>query len=252
MDQCKIIRMNYMESIMAREILQTNTKADPEADGHAVQSSATRAKMIESAIEVFAAVGYEAASTRILAQRAGVNLAAILYHFGGKRGLYLAAAQALADYARKKLDPIVAQLRDAEKADPMARIDEAVSSFFHLIVGGPEPQAWVTFFVRCENDGDDAFRIIYDEVFARFERALRQTLAEVAGGDAAGDILRMQTAVVLASIISFRALHNTVLSILGWDQLNPSRLQRLDKIIRDLARSEFSRLQQHTDKPSGN
>jgi AcrR family transcriptional regulator len=218
---------------------QSNAKVDPTIDGHAIRSSETRAKMIEAAIEVFGTVGYEAASTRVLVERAGVNLAAIPYHFGGKRKLYIAAAQSLADYARKQVDPIIAHLRDAETKDPVVRIDEAVSSFFHLIVGGPEPQAWVTFFVRCEHDADDAFRIIYNEVIARFERALKQTVAEAAGCDATDETLRMQVALVLASIISFRALRNTTLRILGWDEFNPSRLRRLDMTIKDLARSEF-------------
>ncbi len=218
---------------------QSYAKADPAIDGHATRSSETRAKMIEAAIEVFGTVGYEAASTRVLVERAGVNLAAIPYHFGGKRELYLAAAQSLADYARKQVDPIVAHLRDAETIDPVVRIDEAVSSFFHLIVGGPEPQAWVNFFVRCEHDADDAFRIIYNEVIARFERALKQAVAEAAGYDATDETLRMQVALVLASIISLRALRNTTLSILGWDEFNPSRLQRFDMTIRDLARSTF-------------
>lgn len=218
---------------------QSDPKADRKTNGHAVRSSETRAKMIEAAIEVFATVGYEAASTRTLAERAGVNLAAIPYHFGGKRELYLAAAQAIADHARERLAPIVTRLRDLNAADPLTRIDEAISNFFRLLAGGTEPQAWFSFFIRCEHDADDAFRIIYDESFAFFERALKQAVAEVIDCDVTDDILRMRVAVVLSSVISFRALRNTTLSILGWDQLNPSRLKQLDMIIRELARSEF-------------
>lgn len=212
-------------------------EVDPDMNRHALRSKETRARMIEAAIEVFGSVGYEAASTRVLAKRAGVNLAAIPYHFGGKRELYLAAAQAIADYARQRLDPIVAELQDAKKADPVTRIDAAVSSFFHLVVGGTEPKAWLDFVVRCENDVDDAFRIIHEEVFSRLERALREAVADAIGRDATDEVVRMRVAVVLASIVSFRVLPNTTLSILGWARPNPSRLDRLDRTVREFARA---------------
>ncbi len=222
------------------EMRQSNAKADPKLDGHAIQSAETRAKMIEAAIEVFGAVGYEAAGTRTLAERAGVNLAAIPYHFGGKRELYLASARAIADYTRERMDPVIARLRDPKNGDAIARVDEGLSDFFRLVVGGAEPQAWATFFVRCECDADDdAFRIIYDAVFTRFEQALRQTVAKAVGRDVADEMLRTNVAVVLASIISFRLLRNTTLNILGWDRFNPNRLRRLDVRIRELARSEL-------------
>lgn len=101
----------------------------------ATHSSETRVKMVHAAIEVFGALGYEGASTRTLAERAEVNLAAIPYHFGGKRGLYLAAAQVIADYARERMEPVVVRLRDAKTADHATRIDEALNSFIHLVVG---------------------------------------------------------------------------------------------------------------------
>lgn len=48
----------------------------------------TRWKLLQAATEVFAEVGYHAATTRAISQRAGVNLAAIHYHFGDKAELY--------------------------------------------------------------------------------------------------------------------------------------------------------------------
>ena len=208
-------------------------------DGRVARSSETRAKLIREAIEVFAALGYQGASTRTLAERAGVNLAAIPYHFGGKRELYLAAALTIANYARERMAPVVARLRDANGADQTTRIDEALSSFIDLVVGGSHPEAWITFFVRCEHDADDAFRMIYEEVIGRFERALAETVAQAIGCDAGDESLRIRVAIVLASIGNFRTLRNLTLSTLGWDQLNPDRLEQLKKAIRQFALHEF-------------
>ena len=215
------------------------SRADEEKDGHAIRSNETRTKMIHKAIEVFGMLGYEAASTRTLADRAGVNLAAIPYHFGGKRGLYLAAAQAIADYARGRMEPVVARLRDGSQTDQTTRIDEALSSFFCLAVGGSEPEAWTSFFVRCERDEDDAFRMIYEEVVACFERALIETVAEAIGCDAGDENLRIRVAIVIASIVNFRTLRNMTLNTLGWDQFNPDRLEQLEGAIRRFALGEL-------------
>lgn len=48
----------------------------------------TRWRLLLAATEVFAEHGYRAATTREIARRAGVNLAAIHYHFGDKATLY--------------------------------------------------------------------------------------------------------------------------------------------------------------------
>jgi AcrR family transcriptional regulator len=51
-------------------------------------SDLTRQSLIEEAIEVFAAKGYEGASVRTITRKANANQAAITYHFGGKEKLY--------------------------------------------------------------------------------------------------------------------------------------------------------------------
>lgn len=57
--------------------------------GHAPSSQEeTRWRLLQAATEVFAEVGYRAATTREIARRAEVNLASIHYHFGDKAELY--------------------------------------------------------------------------------------------------------------------------------------------------------------------
>ena len=51
----------------------------------------TKARILEAAGNVFAQKGFEAGTVREICQLADVNLAAINYHFGDKRRLYLAA-----------------------------------------------------------------------------------------------------------------------------------------------------------------
>ncbi|HKI81262.1 MAG TPA: CerR family C-terminal domain-containing protein [Pseudodesulfovibrio sp.] len=57
------------------------------------QGEETRATLLHTGAELFAKNGYNGVSMRTLAAEAGVNLATVGYHFGGKAGLYEAVIQ---------------------------------------------------------------------------------------------------------------------------------------------------------------
>jgi len=56
--------------------------------------SETRERLIDAAGEVFAAQGFHAATVRQITEKAGVNIAAINYHFRDKNELYAACLRA--------------------------------------------------------------------------------------------------------------------------------------------------------------
>ena len=49
----------------------------------------TRERLLSASLDVFGRLGFDGASTRQLADAAGVNLQAIPYHFGNKEGCLL-------------------------------------------------------------------------------------------------------------------------------------------------------------------
>lgn len=53
-------------------------------------ASAPRQRLLDAALRLFAARGYEGATTRDICEAAGANLSAIRYYFGDKAGLYRA------------------------------------------------------------------------------------------------------------------------------------------------------------------
>jgi AcrR family transcriptional regulator len=207
-------------------------------DGQEARSRETRAKMIEAAIELFATVGYEAASTRALADQAGVNQAAIPYHFGGKRELYLAAAQTIAEHARERIAPIVSQLRQARGADLRPAAADALRGVFRLFAGGSESLAWVTFAVRSQYETQDGFRIIHEQALAPFERELRRVIVE-ATGEKDQERIGMKLAVALSPIFSFRPLQQFNLTVLGWSKPTPHLLEKLETVVVEAAIREL-------------
>src|SRR6201996_3235332 len=78
----------------------------------------TSRRILLAAIEVFADEGYEGASTRSLAGRAGVNAPAIQYYFGSKEGLYRAVIAHIANLVEARLDPVAQRIAVALVGKP--------------------------------------------------------------------------------------------------------------------------------------
>src|SRR3954454_17039268 len=64
-----------------------SSPAEPVLDGRAVRGQATRDRIVEAARTVLIDHGHGGTSTRAVADRAGVRLSLVHYHFGGKQGL---------------------------------------------------------------------------------------------------------------------------------------------------------------------
>lgn len=58
-----------------------------------ITAQQTRQRLLDAGLAVFSEVGYHGATIREMAGRAGTNIAAISYHFGGKDGLYTAVVR---------------------------------------------------------------------------------------------------------------------------------------------------------------
>ena len=88
--------------------------------------SDTKKRIIETAGNIFAELGFQNATVREICKQAGVNIAAINYHFGDKKGLYLAAIQYGKDAAFQKY-PL--DVRSDKLSSPEERLKEFVSRF---------------------------------------------------------------------------------------------------------------------------
>ena len=90
----------------------------------------TRTRILDAAEELFMQHGFEGTSMRLLTAKAGVNLAAVNYHFGSKHALIEAVF-------RRRLDPMnVARIAALDKleAEAPGRV-LAAESIIHAFIG---------------------------------------------------------------------------------------------------------------------
>ena len=96
----------------------------------------TRDKLMIAAGEVFAEVGYQAATTREICARAGANIAAVNYHFGDKLGLY---TEMLKDAVLQGENRMVDSTSTAKTPEEALR--QFISKMFRKMSEGDRP-AW--------------------------------------------------------------------------------------------------------------
>jgi AcrR family transcriptional regulator len=101
----------------------------------AQQRADTRERIIEAALGAFAEFGFQAASTREIARRAGANQGLITYHFRTKDELWRAAADRIFGMLRTTLGERLAGL-EADDSRTFAR--EAIREYVRFSAAHPE------------------------------------------------------------------------------------------------------------------
>lgn len=210
----------------------------PVAGGYA-RGRATRAKIVAAALEVFGAYGFAGASTRMIADKARVNLPALAYYFGGKRGLYRACAEHIAARIETRLGPTVARIRAALQRGALPRVrrlallQDFFDAFADLLVGGREPDSWVLFIIREQAQPTAAFDILFERIMRRFAG----TGAELIGGlmdlPPHDPRVRARTLMFIGSVLVFRTAREASLRLLGWRNFHGTRLVFLKRARHD-------------------
>jgi AcrR family transcriptional regulator len=90
---------------------------------------------VGAALDVFASHGFEGATTREIASRAGVALAALPYHFTTKEALWKAAADRIFGLLQEHFEM---HRRDMEGADPQSRLRVLLREFVVFAAKHPE------------------------------------------------------------------------------------------------------------------
>jgi AcrR family transcriptional regulator len=95
-------------------------------------------RILESAASEFAAFGFEGASTRTIAERAGVHQAQIGYHVGSKDELWRATVDFLFARLRSHLDRALPQDPDQPVADPIRVFEDVIRLHVNHTAKHPE------------------------------------------------------------------------------------------------------------------
>lgn len=206
------------------------------ADEHASEQGAhTRRRILQSALAAFGHNDYEAVGIRRIVESAGANIAAVSYHFGGKKGLYLATADYLADSLHERMRPHLEHtVAAAEGADgPTCRrlAAELVSGFAVTLLTGPHAEDAPGFIFREQNQPTEAFDVLYERLFRPMHDALVVLVAGARGLARDAEEARMVAHALLGPAFAFRAARTTMLRHLARAAYTPADLAALRDLL---------------------
>src|SRR5262245_16580750 len=159
------------------------------------RSQATRQRLLEAGLEVFARDGFRGATIERICRKAGANIAAAHYHFGDKRRLYLAVFEHAERHARTDAPPTT--------GTAAARLHAHVASFLRRLLDPGRP-AWMAQLLAHELiDPTPAL----DRLVRRRMRANHDQIAgiirELAPG-ASPEAIRLATLSIVAQCVFYR------------------------------------------------
>ncbi len=211
------------------------------------RNDGTREKLLLAALDLFGQYGFEGASTRKLAELAGVNLQAINYYFGNKRGLY----NAVADYLIERLQSRIGERRkmvlgrfaeaqfggrpiDVEEARAILTVlGEAMLTLF----ADDESAVWVRYMVREQAEPTEAYDRIYTGFMQPMLTAVRHLVSILLEADPDSERVRLRTLSLIGSLIVYRVGRATILREMGWSEVGSTETATIRSIAGELVAS---------------
>ena len=203
----------------------------------------TRRRILDTAIEVFAAVGYEAASTRALAERAGVNLPAIPYYFGSKEGLYRAAIEHIIREIDERMAPVAERVGAAlagsepSRKELLALLHEMLDAFVALVVGGAHLESRRLLFVRAEIERTAVLEPLHEIGLRRVFAPCRALIARLLDQPSEDNETVLRTLAILGQVSVF--CNSGPRRILGCSDFSEEHMRAIQQIVHEQTEAIF-------------
>jgi TetR/AcrR family transcriptional regulator, regulator of cefoperazone and chloramphenicol sensitivity len=193
-------------------------------------NSKTRGAIMEAAGKIFAEQGYAKATVRDICHQAGANVAAINYHFGDKKGLYLAVLKYYQEISFQSYPP---NLGIQETQTPEEKLRAFIHSFLQRIMDEGRP-AWFGKLLAHEfAEPTWAFDILVEDMIRPSYRRLMDIVAEVLGKDADRRKVLLCSMSIVGQCLYFRHSHPVITRLFPKENFGPRQIDELtDHITR--------------------
>lgn len=193
---------------------------------------ATRVALIEAALKLFGERGYDSVSTRTIAEAASANIGSIAYHFGGKAGLRIAAAEFVAGRIAATAAPAIDTPAPTDPQVAIAVMEAAIDRFARFLVTSQEASVFAAFIIREVMQPGEIVDYLYDTLIGRAHTRLCQLFAVATGGDPESVEVRAAVFSMLGQILYFRIARPIVLKRMAWDDIGPAEADRLIAVFK--------------------
>ena len=208
----------------------------------------TRSRLLSVATQLFSDRGYEGVSTREIAAAANTTLPAIPHHFGSKEGLYQAVFATIAEDIERQLSPAasaalaVLDNKRASRAEMINALENLV--LIHARAFLQNPSEWGQLVVREQLRPTAALVTVNQVLERRLFDPLLRLIAKLTHSSSRTGQVKLKVMTLLGRVLVFRFARTSLLNLMGWEELNPARINLilgfLRREVRALARQKLA------------
>jgi len=200
----------------------------------------TRARIVAAALKLFGEHGFEGASTRDIAKKAGVNAPALQYYFDSKEGVYFACVEHIVARVWEHMSEVIdsaervvkAKAGDGALIEAFCRIQEQLAEF---LVTSQDSHDWRLFMARQQAGLGPAagFQIVYELFSKRVFAVAGMIVGRMLGRSAEDDETLIRTTALLGQLTVFQVSRRTALTVLQWETIDVKQVAVIKRIIRE-------------------
>jgi AcrR family transcriptional regulator len=191
-------------------------------------SSKTSAAIMEAAGKIFAEEGYSKATVRDICREAGANIAAINYHFGDKKGLYLAVLKHYQEIAFQTYPP---NLGIKENQKPEEKLQAFIRSFLTRIMDDGHPAWFGRLLAREFTEPTWAFDILVEETIRPSFQLLTEIIAAILEKNSKERIVRLCSMSIVGQCLYFRHSHPVISRLFPGEVFGARQIDELTEHI---------------------
>lgn len=201
------------------------------------KGDASRLHILKSSLNVFGQYGYDGATTRVLANAAGVQLGAFQYYFGGKKGLYLAVADFVAELISAELADTLASAaavldkRDAGQADLYHALMDILETFALRVMAKDDSRMIARFIVREQMDATEAFDHLYQGSMKQLLSACQRLMGRILAKPESSNEIKIRTIAIIGQITIFETSRAMVIRNLNWKTIRKTEIDQIRSVI---------------------
>jgi len=205
-------------------------------------------RLLEAATDIFGRYGYDAATTRLIAREAKVNIAAIPYYFSGKEGLYFAVIDHVVDLVSSQVRPLTAMAAGTALLGPEAKdrakelLEQFLTAMVGFMVGSPQAPRVARIILREQLDPSAAYDRIFDGFMATTLDTLA-TLIQLISDNHSARTAKIRAMTLIGQILIFRVARETVVRGLAMEGYNLTETVEIQQVIIEQTRAIMAALQ---------
>jgi len=214
---------------MASSIQKTKTRELPEG---------TRTKLLDAAGQVFAELGFQAATVREICARAGVNIALVNYYFGDKLELYTEVLRcSVGPAGNGMMDKVKGSTAPADKA-----FRELVHAMLLRVCQADRPGWHYRLMMHEFAQPTPAMASVIDETMRPIYNRFRELIGGMLNLTPDHDQVRLSTHSVIAQVVHYAHARHVISRVWPELELNPERIAQIATHIADFSIAGLRRI----------